>query len=492
MTIDDWRDAVKPSSALLAGILGLALLTPGAASDYPTDQWSKWLSSTTDRYPGETWARYATPEEAGWSSEGLEKARDYFDQIDSAAVVVVYDGAILAAWGDVAKRYMCHSIRKSLLSALYGIHVAEGNIDLNKTLAELNIDDEPPLTDDEKQARVIDLLKSRSGIYHPAAYETARMKEQRPPRGSHPPGDFFWYNNWDFNALCTIFRQETKSGVFEEFQRRFAVPLGMEDFRTRDGYYHLEAKHSIHSAYPFRMSARDLARLGLLFLRRGKWADTRVLSEDWVEVSTASHFREGDSTPNAQYGYGYLWWRIIDGPFKDLGMFSARGYGGHSIDVVPLANLVFVHRVNTFWDLTPPFGHQKTRVEDSERFELWDMVLSARVSRPKPNPRLVALESPPKRDDTVKLDPDILDRYAAEYDFEKFKLRVKAAGRNLLISGPGMGSFSLLPLSETEFIMEDVEAPVAFELDDNGNPLQMTIETAPGDCRHGRPLQETR
>jgi len=490
--IEDWRRTVKHSAALLAVFLALAVSTPCAASEYPIEKWKQWLQQTTDRYPRGTWARYATPEEAGWSSEKLKKARDYFDQIDSAAVVVVYDGAILAAWGDVAKRYMCHSIRKSLLSALYGIHVAKGNIDLNKTLAELNIDDEPPLTDAEKQARVIDLLKSRSGIYHPAAYETARMKEKRPPRGSHPPGEFFWYNNWDFNALCTIFEQETKSGVFGEFQKRFAVPLGMEDFRLQDGYYHLEREHSIHPAYPFRMSARDMARVGLLFLRRGRWAGRQILSKQWVEQSTASYFREGDTTPNPQYGYGYLWWRIVDGPFRDLGMFSARGYGGHSIDVVPLADLVFVHRVDTFWDLTPPFRKEKTRVEDSERFELLDMILSARVARPKPSPRLTPLESPPRRAGVVKLDSTVLEKYAAEYDFGKFKLRVETAGSNLVLSGPGMGTFSLLPLSRTQFILEDVEAPVVFELDDNGNPVQMTIETAPGEKRLGRPLQETR
>ena len=75
------------------------------------------------------------------------------------------DGAVVAAWGDVQTRYMCHSVRKSFLSALYGVHVSQGNMDLNKTLAELNIDDRPPLTDAEKRARVVDLLASRSGVW---------------------------------------------------------------------------------------------------------------------------------------------------------------------------------------------------------------------------------------------------------------------------------------------------------------------------------------
>jgi len=481
---------MKHAPALLLALGSLALLSPCPAAEYPIDQWKAWDGHAPDRYPQETWLQYATPEEAGWSSEKLQEAREYFDTINSAAVMVVYDGAVLAAWGNVETRYMCHSVRKSLLSALYGVHVAEGRIDLNQTLAQLGIDDQPPLADAEKQARVIDLLRSRSGVYHPAAYETAAMKEKRPQRGSHAPGEFFWYNNWDFNALCTIFEQETGTKVFEEFERRFAVPLGMEDFRLQDTYYHLEARHSIHPAYPFRLSARDMARFGLLFLRRGRWGDRAILTEPWVRESTASHFREGDTTPNPQYGYGYLWWRIVDGPFEPLGMYSARGYGGHAIDVVPAADLVFVHRVDTFWDLSLPFGRECKRVKDSERFRLLDLVLRARTHAPKPNPRLIPLPRAPGHGDLVELAPRVLAKYAGQYAFEEFKLHVKTAGDHLLIGGPGMGYFSLLPRSETELVVEDLDAPVRLDLDADGNPLRITGEFAPGNPVVGRPVPQ--
>lgn len=465
-----------------------AVLPCCSADEFPIEQWSAWGQHATDRCPGEAWLMYAAPEEAGWCSEKLGKAREFCDTIDSAAVVVVHDGAVLAAWGNVETRYMCHSVRKSLLSALYGVHVDEGNIDLNKTLAELGIDDEPPLTDGEKQTRVVDLLRSQSGVYHTAAYETASMKEKRPQRGSHPPGELFWYNNWDFNTLCTIFEQETGTKAFEEFQKRFAVPLEMQDYRLQDTYYHLESQHSIHPAYPFRLSARDMARFGLLFLRRGKWGDKRILSEEWIRQSTASHFKEGDTTSNSQYAYGYLWWRVVDGPFKDFRMFSARGYGGHAIDVVPAADLVFVHRVNTFWDLSPPLGRERKRVRDSERFKLLDLVLRARDSATKPNPKLVPLPGRAKRADVVKLDPSILPKYVKQYDFEKYRLGVSVVDDGLLIGNPGMGTFSLLPRSETQFIVEDIEAPVTFELDADGHPLRMIGEFAPGKKTEGRPV----
>ena len=106
----------------------------------------------------------------------------------STAVVVVQRGAVIAEWGDVERPVHCHSLRKSFLSALYGQPVRQGTLSLGATLAELGIDDavEPRLTDAEKQATVEHLLQARSGVYHPAAYETPAMVEERPAREPHP------------------------------------------------------------------------------------------------------------------------------------------------------------------------------------------------------------------------------------------------------------------------------------------------------------------
>ncbi len=238
-------------------------------------------------------------------------------------------------------------MRKSLLSALIGIHADEGHIDLSKTMEELGIDDnEPSLTPAEKQATVGDLIKARSGIYHPALAESASMKASRPERHSHAPGTFWYYNNWDFNALGTIFEQETGAKIFEEFDRRIAQPLQMEDFDASDGSY-TTGPNSIHSAYPFRMSSRDLARFGLLFLRKGRWQDQQIISADWVRESTASH-----SVIDPDSGYGYMWWTGVKGGLlpnvkvKEHS-FYASGYRGHRVIVLPYRNLVIVHRIDT-------------------------------------------------------------------------------------------------------------------------------------------------
>ena len=125
-------------------------------------------SGKADVDSGKTWQKATSPEELGWSSEKLAVAQAYSENIGSAAVMIVDDGTVVDSWGDITRNYQCHSMRKSLLSALYGIYVDNGKIDISKTLKELDIDDCTPLTDVEKQATVADLLKAKSGIYIPA------------------------------------------------------------------------------------------------------------------------------------------------------------------------------------------------------------------------------------------------------------------------------------------------------------------------------------
>lgn len=281
------------------------------------------------------------PAAAGWSAKRLDAARRQSMALEPTAVMIVQDGRVIARWGDTSHKVNVASVRKSLLSALYGIAVAERRIDLSATLSELGVDDNAPrLTQAEKGATVRDLLTARSGVYHPAAHETADIKRKRPERGSHPPGSFWFYNNWDFNALGTIYRQQTGEDIFESFERRIARPVGMEDFTARDGRYALE-KLSEHPAYPFRLSARDAARFGQLFLNDGRWAGRQVIPAAWIRESTAPY----SWAKRIRQGYGYMWWTL---PEDDWGRnaFYASGYGGQIIAVVPSKRLVVVQTVD--------------------------------------------------------------------------------------------------------------------------------------------------
>jgi CubicO group peptidase (beta-lactamase class C family) len=206
--------------------------------------------------PGQHWLRYKTPEQAGWSSERLTTI---CRNSNANAVLLVQSGKIVYAYGEYWRRIKCHSMRKSFLSALYGIYIERGMIDTGKTIAQLAITNSPSLTENEKKAQIVDLLTCRSGIYLPSGQETEEMVRSRPERGSHLPGTYWYYNNWDFNALGTIFRSVTGKDIFEAFKSDIANPLRMEDFRLIDGVYEFEPPDTSHPGYLFKMSDRTFA-----------------------------------------------------------------------------------------------------------------------------------------------------------------------------------------------------------------------------------------
>ena len=299
---------------------------------------AKQSSSSEEYFPSNRWET-KDPEALGYSLQKLQKAHDYFTKSGATAFMVIDHGYIIAEWGNSYQVSNCYSVRKSFLSALYGIYFHEGKIDLSKSMKELNIDDKQKLTDTEKMATVFDLLKARSGIYHPAAYETKAMKSKRPARGSYFPNRYYYYNNWDFNALGTIFEQETEEKIFEAFKKRIADSIGMQ-FVPEDGKY-IKERASLHAAYPFWMNARDRARFGLLYLRNGRWKNHQVIPKKWIEESTIPY-----SQVSKGIGYGYMWW-VSTGQWH-LGnkvkgkAFSARGYWGQYVIVLPEHDLVIV------------------------------------------------------------------------------------------------------------------------------------------------------
>jgi len=304
--------------------------------------------------PGSQWLAATAKQKAHWSTAGLMKAREYSGQLHSSSVMIIENGRIVDQWGDVAKKISSYSVRKSLISALYGIYASEGVIEPDATLQALGIDDAPdPLSPAERQARVVDLLRARSGIYHPVDFETQPQIAARPPRGSHQPGTFWVYNNWDFNALGTIFETKTGQSIGQAFYDRIAKPIGMQDFQPSDVYY-LAGPISIHRAYHFEISARDLARFGLLYLNRGRWNGKEIVPAEWVDKSShASEMVQFHGVDTG--GYEYLWWVEYGGAHfpgckVPPGTYSARGAGGQFLVVIPARNLVVVHR----FDNDPP------------------------------------------------------------------------------------------------------------------------------------------
>src|SRR6185369_16333770 len=128
----------------------------------------------------------------------------------------------------------------------------------------------------ELEATVEHLITARSGVYHPPSYP-GDAQDSAPPRGSQKPGTYYLYNNWDFNAAGAVFEKLTGKNLFDALESDLAVPIGMQDFKRELQKKEGDDKRSAIPAYPMHLSTRDMARLGYLMLREGKWQGRQVV-----------------------------------------------------------------------------------------------------------------------------------------------------------------------------------------------------------------------
>ncbi|MEM9052258.1 MAG: serine hydrolase [Bacteroidota bacterium] len=303
----------------------------------------------------------AIPEAKGYSTQKLQRLAVHLEMSGSSSMMVLKDGDVIFEWGETDKKHLIHSMRKAMLNSLYGIAIERGQIDSLATLRDLGIDDiQPSLTENELNARVADLLKSRSGVYHDAAAVHGGMLKDRPLRGTYLAGEHYYYNNWDFNVLGRILEDATGKSIYELFETEIAEPLGMLDYKgeyvsidvemdelempNTDGYYKYEPSQSKYPAYHFRMSARDLAIYGLLYLNYGEWNGKQLISKEWIDESTKTH-----SIYDPRYGsaYGMLWRVRVPKEDTKRNSFYHTGVGIHMLGIYPDAGIVMVHRVDT-------------------------------------------------------------------------------------------------------------------------------------------------
>lgn len=276
------------------------------------------------------------------NSDTIKKVYDFLESKNAFdAFIAIKNDSVAASWGSVHLPINTHSVRKSIISVLYGIAINKGYMKIDQTLAQLGIDDtKHPLTAIEKTCTIKDLLTSRSGIYLEALGETKDMKDQRPIRGQHKPGEFFYYNNWAFNVLGTIFELKTKMTIGEAIEQWLAIPLGMKHFKPSFVEYKKE-NYTQHKQYIIYMTAYDLAKIGLLMANNGIYNGKQIITKAWVEESTnpISFCGKGNEPLNM---YSYLWWNDTLNQ-----TFWATGWGGQFLLVDKKNKLVVVSRKDT-------------------------------------------------------------------------------------------------------------------------------------------------
>jgi len=338
--------------------------------------------AATGKAPGAAWEK-ATPQSMGFRSDDLAALELELCTLPTTAFMVVSGGKQIYSYGDLAQSCYLASARKSILSMLYGKYVLNGTINLDKTMADLGIDEVDGLLPIEKTAKVRDLLIASSGVYHPAG--SPGDDPNSPPRGSKQPGTFFHYNNWDFNVLGAIFEKTTGKKIFAALDEELAKPLQFQDFDlSRQRMMGFENR-SRFLAYHLFLSARDMARIGLVMLRGGEWNGRQVVPAEWVKESTKERVPGSAVGRGGALGYSYLWWipETRQSPAW-AGSFMASGQFGQFILVLPAIDTVIVHRraVTDEYAVLRNLGKTKfepTRVLGPDFLKLADKVVAAKA-----------------------------------------------------------------------------------------------------------------
>jgi CubicO group peptidase (beta-lactamase class C family) len=358
--------ATRASHGILRSLVVSTLLLFGALLSGDTAAAQTDPTPEDAVYPGAGWLSIARDADAletyGWSPRELRLAWEFIrDSAHTTGLVVVDRGRIVFQFGDVEELSYLASVRKSVLAMLYGKYVEDGTIDLEMTLEELGMDDVGGLLDIEKRATIHHLITARSGVYHPASNGGDNLADA-PERGSREPGEYMLYSNWDFNAAGAVFEQETGVDIYDSLEEQLAIPLGFQDWDRSVQRKSGNLEISRNPAYHMWISTRDMARIGYLMLRQGRWRDEQIISPAWVRRITSVVTPLDEMNPvrrrDGYFGYGYMWWvwdgpRAV-GPFQ--GAYTARGAVGQWITVMPAVDLVIAHKTNSVYSRTTRWG----------------------------------------------------------------------------------------------------------------------------------------
>ena len=337
-------------------------------------------------FPGADW-EHVQPRDADFDEARLDALRVWLRTQRTTGLVVVTGGRVVFEHGDVTRLSKVASVRKSVLAMLYGRYVEDGTIDLDRTIKDVGLEDLTPYLAVEEGATLRHLLMARSGVYLPSGNEELTVLSPR--RGSYSPGTYFQYQNWDFNAAGAAFEKLTGRDIYDALESDLARPIGMQDFdrsRQRKGD---SAPDSNFDEYKMYLSARDMARLGLLMLRRGNWNGAQLVPAAWVDEMTTLVTPQADIHPVIsgpafanRWGYGLLWW-VWDsrdvrgaptGPYS--GAYTAMGAYGQYITVLPLLDLVIAHQV-AFEEEDERAGRSIAVVQQWEYDTILQMILAA-------------------------------------------------------------------------------------------------------------------
>lgn len=266
----------------------------------------------------------SAPAEQGVASAGIV---EFINKLESANLnthgfMLLRHGHVVAEgwWAPYAPhlRHTLYSLSKSFTSTAVGIAADEGKLKLDAPVLSFFPDLAPAEPSEFQSAmQVKHLLMMGSGHGADALFDSGRKLPDRWTKSAltrpveHQPGTHFLYNNGASYLLSAIVQKATGQTLFEYLRPRLFEPLAIEG-----ADWEVNPQGVNTGGWGLRVKTEDIARLGLLYLNKGAWNGRRLLSEDWVTMSTSKQIENAPAndeqrrqTSDWAQGYGFQFWR---------------------------------------------------------------------------------------------------------------------------------------------------------------------------------------
>jgi len=347
-------------------------ITVNAAGDPPAQAAVYPAPDLTNDTPDHGWTRVAAAE-VGMNQALLDQAATYAQTggtaIPGSAGMIVRGGRLVHSWGNIDQRFDMKSTTKSIGGIALGLAIDAGTLQLSDVAQTrlAGIGANPPsnvTTGWLDDITIQHLATHTAGFDKPGGYTYQPPRDPAAPTLIYQPGTTWFYSdsglNWLSEVLTTVFNEDLATVL----QSRVWTVLGLNStsgvaHATSDVYWRdnqlrpqTGGIHNRELASGIFANPNAMARVGLLFLRKGVWAnDQRILSESFVNTVMTPPAANVDLVnpqpadfPSATTSYGVLWWTNAAGVLPNVprDAYWAWGLGDSLIVVIPSLDLVVV------------------------------------------------------------------------------------------------------------------------------------------------------
>jgi CubicO group peptidase (beta-lactamase class C family) len=297
----------------------------------------------------------AKPQDVGMNADKLDEVGQLLKASGAKTGLVVRHGRIVGEWyfdgASADTKLLVYSTSKSFASTAAGLAVADGKLTLDSKVGEFLPDVKPA---GKKDVTVRQIISMDTGVHNNVGL--GQVEKRFSYAMLEAPMDFDPGKKWDYNntglaLLAPVLKKATGKQVDEILAAKVFNKIGIGE---SDWTWDKNEDYSLPYS-GLHITARGLARFGLLFLRNGKWQDQQVVAAEWVKEATGP---SQEMNPE----YGYLWWNNTTGkkfPGTPKDSYAALGKFANNMLIVPSLDLIVIRQIGEDSQLNRKFDMNK-------------------------------------------------------------------------------------------------------------------------------------